>query len=83
MHKVLVENFTGDHKILIKNKNITFKIANNHKTIYHKLGFRNHIVSKGLIWDYSMLIPIYQELAEDFERSDLIDLEFYERWLNG
>jgi len=71
-------------KKLIKNKNRTFKSANNHKIqIYHKLRLYNHIVSKGWEELYSGLAPIYQELQDDFDKVDLMDLEFYERWLNG
>ena len=83
MHKLLVEKFRSDFKKLVKKKNRTFKFANNHKTNYHKLSAKNHIVSKGLENDYLELAPIYQEILQDFEAIDLIDLEFYERWLNG
>ena len=68
----------------IKNKNRRFKSVNNHKIqIYHKLYKKNHIVSKGWAEKYSELSLIYRDLQSDFERVDLIDLEFYERWLNG
>ena len=71
-------------KKVIKKKNRTFKSANNHKIQnYHKMFGNNHIVK----WEpkevYSQLASIYQELDDDFCQTDLIDLEFYERWLNG
>ena len=71
-------------KKVIKIKNRSFKSANNHKIQnYHKFYEKKHIVSKGLEEIYYQLAPIYQELDEDFQKTDLIDLEFYERWLNG
>jgi hypothetical protein len=67
-----------------KKKNRTRKSVNNHKIrIYHKSRATKHNVSRETIEAYAQMIPIYQELSEDFERADLIDLEFYERWLNG
>ena len=29
------------------------------------------------------LSPIYQELDDDFQTIDVVDLIYYERWLNG
>lgn len=70
-------------KFVIK-KNRYLKTVNNHKIQnYHKLYEKKHIVSKGLEDVYKSLSPIYQELDNAFEKIDLIDLEFYERWLNG
>ena len=71
-------------KKLVGKKNRTFKSANNHKIqIYHTKESKWHIVSKGLKEIYSELTPVYQELEQEFETASLIDLEFYERWLNG
>ena len=70
-------------KKILKKKNIVFKYVNNHKTTnYHILFVINHNVSKGLERVYSNLAPIYTELENDFQTIDLIDLKFYERWLN-
>ena len=68
---------------MVKKKNRTFKFANNHKTNYHKLKLKNHSVSKGLRKIMQELAPIYEELDGDFAVVDFMDLEFYERWLNG
>ena len=69
---------------MLKNKNRTVKSVNNHKTqIYHKKRSCNHIVSKEWERIYKSLAPIYQDLDGDYMQVDLIDLEFYERWLNG
>jgi hypothetical protein len=70
-------------KKILKKKNIVFKYVNNHKTTnYHILFVINHNVSKGLERVYSNLAPIYAELENDFQTIDLIDLKFYERWLD-
>ena len=67
-----------------KKKNRTRKSVNNHKIrIYHKLKASKHNVSRETIEAYVQMTPIYQELGSAFEKADLIDLEFYERWLNG
>ena len=71
-------------KKVVQKENRTYKFANNHKKqIYHKLYVNKHIVSKGWSKVYSELASVYQELQDDFECVDLIDLKFYERWLNG
>ena len=70
-------------KVVIK-KNRYLKIVNNHKIQnYHKLYGKKHIVSKELEDIYKSLTPIYEELDNAFSSVDLVDLEFYERWLNG
>lgn len=68
---------------LIRKKNISLKSVNNHKTKSHKFYASHHNVSKGLEDIYKSLAPIYQSLSDDFEKADLCDLEFYERWLHG
>lgn len=70
-------------KKLIRKKNISKKSVNNHKIKNHKFYANNHIVSKEIEEIYTSLTPVYQTLNADYERVDLIDLEFYERWLNG
>ena len=44
---------------------------------------KNHNVSKGLRKIMEELAPIYEDLDGDFAVVDFMDLEFYERWLNG
>jgi len=69
---------------IIKKRNISLKIVNNHKTkIYHKNPKNNHIVSKDIVRIMEELSPIYQDLDNDFQAIDVVDLIFYERWLNG
>ena len=71
-------------KKLVPKKNRTYKTVNNHKIqIYHKLKGFKHIVNGRLEKIYKSMSPIYQEFDEDFQLIDLIDLEFYERCLNG
>lgn len=70
-------------KKIIKKKNRSFKSVNNHKTkIYHKKYNIKHIVSKDYEKLYASLSPIYQDLDRDYMDIDLMDLIFYERWLN-
>ena len=85
MHKLEVR-FVGDIalKKLVKNKNRIYQSANNHKIpSIHKIIQRKHNVSKGLQEIFRELAPIYEVLDIDFCVADLMDLEFYERWLNG
>ena len=85
MHKLVVR-LIGDVtlKKLLKSKNRICQTANNHKIpSIHKLVSKNHNVSKGLQEIFESLAPIYEELDSAFSTIDLIDLEFYERWLNG
>jgi hypothetical protein len=42
-----------------------------------------HIVSKEWSDVYSELLPVYDDIDNDCMAIDLIDLIFYERWLNG
>ena len=68
---------------LVSKKNRDLKTVNNHKIQnYHKLSSKKHIVSKEYKSFYNELAPIYQELEDAFSKVGLIDLEFYERWLN-
>jgi hypothetical protein len=69
---------------LIKTPNKYYKSVHNLKhTRFNKTYSCLHIVSKELIWDYSSMAPIYESIAKDFIQVDLVDLEMYERWLNG
>lgn len=68
---------------ILKSKNIYRKFVNNQNTeIYHKISSLKHIVSKEWEKIYSELIPVYEELEKDFQAVDVVDLIFYERWLN-
>ena len=68
---------------IIKKRNISYRFVNNHKTkIYHIKTLNNHIVSKDMIRIMSELYPIYQELDSEFQIIDVVDLIYYERWLN-
>ena len=40
-------------------------------------------MSKDMGAIYDSLRPIYEELDEDFQAIDVVDLIYYERWLNG
>ena len=88
MHKVLVNLKVGkamkiSFNKIVKNKNIKFKSVNNHKTkIYHKGSKSWHTISKDWQKIYQMLSPLYQELDKDFGAVDVVDLIYYERWLN-
>ena len=96
MHKLLlIINVEKALKKLLKKKNTNHKSVNNHKINYwvlkptksynlsgHKILSNYHIVNKELGEIFSSLIPIYQDLTYDYDKCDLIDLEFYERWLN-
>ena len=68
----------------IKNKNRLFKFVNNQKeNLHHNLCKLYHIMSKDLQTIYDSLRPIYEELDKDFQMIDVVDLIYYERWLNG
>jgi hypothetical protein len=85
LHKLEVRLF-GDKalKKIVRNKNRIYQSANNHKIpSCHNLRCCNHNVSKGLRKIMEELAPIYKELDNDFAPIDFMDLEFYERWLNG
>ena len=85
LHKLVVR-LIGDVtlKKLLKIKNRIYQSANNHKIpSIHKMVVSNHTVSKGIQEIYKCLAPIYEDLDSGFSAIDLMDLEFYERWLNG
>ena len=85
LHKLDVR-FIGDItlKKLIKNTNRTYQFANNHKIpSCHIMRVNDHNVIKGLRKIVAELAPIYEDLDGDFAVVDFMDLEFYERWLNG
>ena len=69
---------------IIKKRNSYLKFVNNHKTkIYHIFGSYYHMLNKDIVLAYQELVPIYQELDRDFQAIDVVDLIYYERWLNG
>ena len=71
-------------KKIVSGKNICHKYEHNLKSkIFHVGGHDYHILSKDLIQIYADLSPIYADLDRDYSRVDLIDYEYYERWLNG
>ena len=88
MHKLFINErwtYIGRKtlKKILKNKNIYGKFVNNHKTIiYHNFWDKYHMLSKGYANYFNVLTPIYQDIEKDFGAIDLIDLDFYERWLN-
>ena len=74
-------------KKILKTKNIYRKNVNNQTTFTHKILFNLHRLSKG--WDiknlasiYQDLLPVYAELDKEFQTIDVVDLIYYERWLN-
>lgn len=69
---------------ILKKRNSYLKFVNNHKTkIYHICRISKHIVNKELVEIMQELAPIYQELDRDYQTIDVVDLIYYERWLNG
>ena len=69
---------------MTKKKNRSIKNVNNHKIkIYHKSKANKHTINKDIGEIYKDLCPIYHEIENDFMPIDMIDLIFYERWLNG
>lgn len=69
---------------ILKKRNRIRKFVNNHKTkIYHTKLDHWHMMSKEIIQAMQELSPIYQELNDDFQTIDVVDLIYYERWLNG
>ena len=91
MHKLIVEKrickiFKHGEKTLKKNlkkKFIRLKSVNNQKeNLHHNLCKLYHIMSKDLGAIFDSLRPIYEELDKDFQAIDVVDLIYYERWLN-
>ena len=69
-------------KNLITRKNTSLKSVNNHKITNHKFCMFPHNVSKELLDVYMSMAPIYQALDVVYANIDLIDFDYYERWLN-
>ena len=72
---------------LCKIKNRLRKYVNNQTTSTHKIFYVNHRVSKEWDFDnltsiYQELLPVYMELDKEFQAIDVVDLIYYERWLN-
>ena len=74
-------------KKILKNKNIYRKFVNNQTSIGHILLSINHSVSKEWLnyynpSTYQDLINLYEDLDKEFTAIDVVDLIYYERWLN-
>lgn len=69
-------------KKIIKLKNIRLKSVNNQRTNLHNRSLVLHSISKDIKSIYDNLCPIYAELDKDFQAVDVVDLIYYERWLN-
>ena len=67
---------------ILKNTNTTYKSVNNLSIKTHHFFASRHIMSKGFQEAIESLKPIYEELDEDYSTVDMVDLIFYERWLN-
>ena len=65
-----------------KYKNIRLKSVNNQTSNRHRYFKCWHIMSKDLSSIYEDLRPIYAQLDKDFQAVDVVDLIYYERWLN-
>lgn len=69
-------------KKVLKNKHRYVKFVNNLDIKTHIYYPQKHILSKDIIKAYLDMSDIYAELDADFQKIDVVDLEFYERWLN-
>ena len=66
----------------LKNRHIYKKCVNNLDIKIHIYSTSTHNVSKDIILAYQDMFVIYEELDADFQKIDVVDLDFYERWLN-
>ena len=66
----------------LKNRHRYRKNVNNLDIKSHIYYVRKHIVSKDITRAYEEMSLIYEQLDTDFQKIDVVDLEFYERWLN-
>ena len=69
-------------KKLIKKTNRYVKSVNNLGIIGHQILRSKHIIGRDWEKIISELRPIYEELDNDYSQIDLVDLIYYERWLN-
>ncbi|MBE5739043.1 MAG: hypothetical protein E7354_04895 [Clostridiales bacterium] len=69
-------------KNILKNKHRYRKIVNNLDIKIHIYYPKSHNVSKGIIQAYLDMSAVYIDLDSDFQKIDVVDLDFYERWLN-
>lgn len=69
-------------KKIIKRTFISLKSVNNQRTNLHNRYGCLHSISKDIKDIYYSLCPIYEELDKDFQAIDVMDLIYYERWLN-
>ena len=72
---------------LIKNKNRYRKVVNNQTITNHILLPKNHNVNKKWLnyfnpSCYQELKNVYESLDKEFTAIDVVDLIYYERWLN-
>ena len=66
----------------LKNRHIYRKSVNNLDIKIHIYSAKKHNVSKDIILAYQEMSNIYRQLDADFQKIDVVDLDFYERWLN-
>ena len=69
-------------KNLLKKTNSIVKVVNNLPIKEHYFYCRRHIMSRDYIDAMSIMVPIYEELDSEYAAIDMVDLIFYERWLN-
>lgn len=69
-------------KKICKSKNNSLKSVNNQTSNRHRYSSKWHIMSKDIGQIYESLRPIYAQLDSDFQKVDVVDLIYYERWLN-
>lgn len=69
-------------KKICKSKNNSLKSVNNQTSNRHRYSGIWHIMSKDIGQIYESLRPIYAQLDSDFQKVDVVDLIYYERWLN-
>lgn len=67
---------------VLKNRHRSLKIVNNLNIKNHIYSVEKHNLNKDILSVYSELSKIYAELDSDFQKIDVVDLDFYERWLN-
>ncbi len=66
----------------MKNRHRVLKNVNNLNIKNHIYNLCSHNLNKDILKAYLDMSKIYDELNCDFQKIDVVDLEFYERWLN-
>lgn len=69
-------------KKVLKNRHRSLKNVNNLNIKNHIYKSNSHNLNKDILKAYLDMSKIYTELDSDFQKIDVVDLEFYERWLN-